>query len=86
LASFDVLLKADKPASRARRVVITRAANNLTWSEQGRRVSFDLELENNCRNLLSINQAWFTEVPLSTPQGVDLAVYESTIKTDVRVP
>ncbi|RZK21891.1 MAG: DUF4932 domain-containing protein [Hymenobacter sp.] len=86
LASFDVLLKTDQPASRARRVVLTRAVNNLTWSEQGRRVSFDLALENNCRNTLSLNQAWFTEVPLSTPQGVDLAVYESTIKTEVRVP
>lgn len=86
LASFDVLLKTDRPASPARRVVLTRAANNLAWGEQGRRVSFDLELENNCRNTLALNQAWFTEVPLSTPQGVDLAVYESTIKTDVRVP
>jgi hypothetical protein len=86
LTSFDVLLKADRPASRARRIVLTHTANNLTWSEQGRQVSFDLELENNCRNLISLNQAWFTEVPLSTLQGVDLAVYESTIKTDVRVP
>ncbi|MGI4737030.1 MAG: DUF4932 domain-containing protein [Janthinobacterium lividum] len=86
LASFDVLLKTDQPASRARRVVLTRTANNLTWSEQGRRVSFDLELANNCRNTLGLNQAWFTEVPLSTPQGVDLAVYESTIKTEVRLP
>jgi len=86
LASFDVLLKTDQPASRARRIVLTRAANNLTWSEQGRRVSFDLELANNCRNTLGLNQAWFTEVPLSTPQGVDLTVYESTIKTEVRVP
>jgi len=86
LASFDVLLKTDRPASRARRVVLTHAANNLTWSEQGRRVSFDLELENNCRNTVGFNQAWFTEVPLSTPLGVDLAVYESTIKTEVRVP
>lgn len=84
--SFDVLLKTDQPASRARRVVLTRTANNLTWSEQGRRVSFDLELENNCRSTISLNQAWFTEVPLSSLQGVDLAVYESTIKTEVRVP
>ena len=86
VASFDVLLKTDQPGSRAQRVVLTRAANNLAWSEQGRRVSFDLELENNCRSTVSLNQAWFTEVPLSSPQGVDLAVYESTIKTDVRVP
>jgi Domain of unknown function (DUF4932) len=86
IASFDVLLKTDRPGSRARRVVLTRAANNLTWSEQGRRVSFDLELENNCRNTLGLNQAWLTEVPLSTPRGVDLVVYESVIKTDVRVP
>lgn len=86
LASFDVLLKTDRPASRARRVVLTRTGNNLVWSAQGRRVSFDLELENNCRNTLGLNQAWFTEVPLSTPQGVDLVVYESVIKTEVRVP
>ena len=86
LESFDVLLKTDQTTSRARRVVLTRAANNLTWSEQGRQVAFDLELENNCRNTLGLNQAWFTEVPLSSPQGVDLAVYESTIKTEVRVP
>lgn len=86
LASFDVLLKTNQPASQARRVVLTRAANNLVWSGQGRQVSFDLELENNCRNTVGFNQAWFTEVPLGTPQGVDLAVYASTIKTDVRVP
>jgi hypothetical protein len=85
LQSFDVRLATDRPASPARRVVLTRTANNLVWSEQGRQVSFDLELENNCRNTVSINYAWFTEVPLSTPQGVDLAVYDSTIKTDVRV-
>jgi hypothetical protein len=75
-----------QPTSPDRRVVLTRAANNLTWSEQGRQVSFDLELENNCRNLGSLNQVWFTQVPLSSPQGVDLAVYELTIQMEVRVP
>ncbi|RZK92710.1 MAG: hypothetical protein EOO62_32755 [Hymenobacter sp.] len=86
LASFDVMLKADKPDTRARRIVLTPQANNLTWSEQGKKVSFDLDLTNNCRNTLSLNQAWFTETALCTPQGVDLPVYTSVIKTDVRVP
>jgi hypothetical protein len=86
LASFDVMLKADKPDSRARRIVLTPQANNLSWSEHGKKVSFDLELTNNCRNTISLNQAWFTETPLCTLQGVDLPVYTSVIKTDVRVP
>jgi hypothetical protein len=86
LVSFDVQRRTNRPASPAQRVVLTREANNLVWSEQGRRVSFDLDLENNCLNTISLNQAWFTEVPLSTPQGVDLKIYESEIKTDVRVP
>jgi hypothetical protein len=86
VSSFDVLHKTNQPTSRAQRLVLTREANNLTWSEQGRHVSFDLALENNCLNTVSFNQAWFTEVALSTPLGVDLAVYNSQIKTEVRVP
>jgi hypothetical protein len=86
LRSFDILHKTNRPTSRAQRIVLTREANNLTWSDQGRRVSFDLDVENNALNTVSFNQAWFTEVALSTPLGVDLAVYESQIKTEVRVP
>ncbi|GAB3635276.1 hypothetical protein GCM10027422_08660 [Hymenobacter arcticus] len=85
LASFDVMLKTDAPGSKSQRIVLTRPANNLTWGEQGKKVSFDLELTNNCRNTLSLNQAWFTETVLCTPQGVDLPVYTSVIKTDVHV-
>ncbi|RZL03723.1 MAG: DUF4932 domain-containing protein [Hymenobacter sp.] len=86
LASFDVMLKTDKPNSPTRRLILTQQAHNLTWSEQGRKVSFDLELENNCQNTLSLNRAWFTQTVLASPAGVDLKVYESAITTAVRVP
>lgn len=86
LSNFDVMLRTDQPNSRARRVALTRQANNLVWSDHGRKVSFDIDLENNCRNTLGLNQAWLTETPLCSTHGVDLPVYDSAIKTEVRVP
>lgn len=85
-ASFDVLLKTSKSTSQPKRLEITKSANNLRWSDQGKKVSFDLDLENNCKNLVSLNAAWRTEIALRSKKGIDLKVYDSIIKTDVQVP
>ena len=86
IPSFDVLVKADKPSSQSKRIELTKAANKLRWSDQGKQVSFDLDLENNCKNLVSLNAAWRTQTALRSKKGIDLKVYESVIRTDVRVP
>lgn len=82
-SSFDLIRAVDERGKlKQDRLVITRQANALTWSEHGRVVRFRVHLVNNALNHLIVNYPWKTLTPLRSKKGINLTPY-SRIKTTV---
>ena len=85
VTSLDVMQVAQKEPRQSKRVTLTPQTHHLQWSDGGQKLSFDLPLENNCKNLVAFNIAWNTKTVLRSKKGVSLKVYESTITTQTNV-
>jgi hypothetical protein len=73
------------PQSQKKVVTLTKATHNMRWSENGRKLTFDLDLTNNCKNRVLFNVPWQTKLALRSKKGIDAKIYETSIATEVQV-
>ncbi|MFD2516000.1 DUF4932 domain-containing protein [Pontibacter locisalis] len=85
LDSVDVIQVAEKQPIERNRLVLTKEDNSLAWSDGGRKLHFELDLENGYRNHVGFNVPWVTKIAVKSKKGVNLMPYKSIIITNVQV-